>query len=111
AALLLPGADHAGFETQVVYEKKLAKEGKSRFDFTREELYRQIWDFVAQNKTNYESQFRKLGASVDWSRYVYTLDQKIVDRAYKTFKKMWDDGLIYRGERLVNFCTFHGTGF
>lgn len=111
ASLLLPGADHAGFETQVVYEKRLVKEGKSRFDFTREELYSQIWDFVAENKDNYESQFRRLGASVDWSRYVYTLDQKIVDRAYETFKKMWDEGLIYRGERLVNFCTFHGTGF
>lgn len=111
SALLLPGADHAGFETQVVYEKELAKEGKSRFDFTREELYKQIWDFVAQNKDNYESQFRKLGASLDWDRYVYTLDPKIVKQAHSTFKKMWDDGLIYRGERLVNYCTFHGTGF
>jgi len=109
--LFLPGADHAGFETQVVYEKHLAKKGKSRFDFTREEVYSQIWDFVSENKDNYQSQFRKLGASLDWDRYVYTLDKKIVDRAYKTFKKMWDDGLIYRGERLVNFCTFHGTGF
>jgi len=111
SALLLPGADHAGFETQVVYEKELAKAGKSRFDFTREELYKQIWDFVAQNKENYESQFRRLGASLDWSRYVYTLDPKIVKQAHKTFKRMWDDGLIYRGERLVNYCTFHGTGF
>lgn len=111
AALLLPGADHAGFETQVVYEKELAKQGKSRFDYSREELYQQIWDFVAQNRENYESQFRKLGASVDWNRYVFTLDPKIVKRAYATFKKMWDEGLIYRGERLVNFCTFHGTAF
>lgn len=111
AALLLPGADHAGFETQVVYEKRLAKEGKSRFDFTREQLYDQIYEFVAGNKENYESQFRKLGAGVDWSRYTFTLDQKIVNRAYKTFKQMWDDKLIYRGERLVNFCTFHGTAF
>ncbi len=111
ASLLLPGADHAGFETQVVYEKELAKKGKSRFDFSRDELYSQIWDFVAENKDNYQTQFRKLGASVDWSRYVYTLDEKIVDRAYKTFKKMWDEGLVYRGERLVNFCTHHGTGF
>ncbi len=111
ASLLLPGADHAGFETQVVYEKQLASEGKSRFDFTREELYQQIWDFVAENRENYESQFRKLGDSVDWGRYVFTLDDKIIDRAYKTFKKMWDEGLIYRGERLINFCTFHGTGF
>lgn len=111
ASLLLPGADHAGFETQVVYEKQLEKQGKSRFDFTREELYGLIWEFVAQNKENYESQFRRLGASLDWSRYVYTLDEKIVKTAYSTFKQMWDDGLIYRGERLVNFCTFHGTGF
>lgn len=111
ATLFLPGADHAGFETQVVYEKHLAKEGKSRFDFTREELYSQVWDFVALNRGNYESQFRKLGASLDWEHYTYTLDQKIVDRAYQTFKKLWEDKLIYRGERLVNYCTFHGTGF
>jgi valyl-tRNA synthetase len=111
ATLLLPGADHAGFETQVVYEKQLAKTGKSRFDFSREELYQQIWDFVAQNRENYESQFRRLGAGVDWSRYVFTLDPKIVKRAYATFKLMWEEGLIYRGERLINFCTFHGTAF
>lgn len=111
ASLLLPGADHAGFETQVVYEKHLAKEGKSRFDFTREDLYQQIWDFVALNRSNFEKQLRRMGASCDWSRYTYTLDDKIIQRAYATFKKMWDEGLIYRGERLVNFCTFHGTGF
>lgn len=111
AALYLPGADHAGFETWVVYEKQLAAEGKSRFDFNREDLYKQIWDFVDQNKENFRTQFKRLGASVDWSRYVYTLDQKIVDQAYRTFKKMWDEGLIYRAEKLVNFCTFHGTGF
>ncbi len=111
ASLLLPGADHAGFETQVVYEKQLAKEGKSRFDFSREDLYRQIWDFVAQNRTNFETQLRRLGGSVDWDRFTFTLDEKIVKRAYATFQKMWDQGLVYRGERLVNFCTFHGTGF
>ncbi len=110
-ALLLPGADHAGFETQVVYEKQLAKEGKSRFDFTREQLYQQIWDFVALNRQTFEDQIRRLGAGVDWTRYTFTLDERIVRRAYATFKKMWDEGLIYRGERLVNFCTFHGTAF
>jgi valyl-tRNA synthetase len=111
SALLLPGADHAGFETQAVYEKVLAKEGKSRFDFTREELYADIWKFVAQNRENYENQFRRLGAGVDWSRFTFTLDEKIVKRAYATFKKMWDEKLIYRGERLVNYCTHHRTGF
>lgn len=111
ATLWLPGTDHAGFETQVVYEKQLAKEGKSRFDFSRDELYKRIWEFVEENKHKYEQQFRRLGASVDWSRYTYSLDEKIIKQAYATFKKMWDEGLIYRGERLVNFCTFHGTGF
>ncbi len=111
AALLLPGADHAGFETQVVYEKHLAKEGKSRFDFSREELYAQIWKFVADNRGGFETQLRRMGASADWSRYTFTLDDKIVKQAYSTFKKMWNEGLIYRGERLVNFCTFHGTAF
>lgn len=111
ATLLLPGADHAGFETQSVYEKHLAKEGKSRFDFKREELYEQIWDFVALNRGNFEKQIRQLGVSCDWSRYTFTLDDKIVARAYNTFKQLWDDGLIYRGERIVNYCTFHGTSF
>lgn len=110
-AMLIPGADHAGFETQVVYERQLAKEGKSRFDFNREELYSQIYDFVAQNRDNYESQFRRLGAGVDWSRYTFTLDKKVVLQAYATFKRMWEEGLIYRGERLVSYCTFHGTAF
>lgn len=111
STLWLPGADHAGFETQVVYEKKLAKEGKSRFDLSRDDLYSQIWDFVAQNRSNYEGQFRRLGASVDWAHYTYTLDEKIITQAYATFKKMWDEGLVYRGERLVNYCTQHRTGF
>lgn len=109
--LFLPGADHAGFETQAVYEKHLAKKGKSRFDYNREELYDQIYDFVAENRGKFETQFRGLGASLDWTRYTFTLDDKIVNRAYDTFKKMWDEGLIYRGKRLVNYCTFHGTGF
>lgn len=111
SVLLLPGADHAGFETQSVYEKHLAKEGKSRFDFSREELYSRIWDFVALNRGNFEAQMRRMGVSCDWSKFTFTLDDKIVKRAYATFRKMWDEGLIYRGERLVNFCTFHGTAF
>src|ERR1035437_3157156 len=108
--LFIPGADHAGFETQAVYEKHLAKEGKSRFDFSREELYKQIWEFVSQNRRGFEEQFRSLGGSVDWNHYTFTLDEKVVKRAYTTFKKMWEEGLIYRGERLVNYCTHHRTG-
>lgn len=109
--VMIPGADHAGFETQVVYEKQLAKEGKSRFDFSREELYQQIWDFVEINKHNFQSQIRAMGASCDWSRFTYTLDNKVVAQSYKTFQKMWSEKLVYRGHRIVNFCTFHGTSF
>ena len=111
SAVYIPGADHAGFETWVVYEKKLTAQGKSRFDFNREELYSQVFDFVLENRKNFEKQFRKLGASVDWDRFTFTLDSKVVNSSYKLFQKMWQDGLIYRGERLVNFCTTHGTSF
>jgi valyl-tRNA synthetase len=111
AVLIVPGADHAGFETWAVYEKKLNKEGKSRFDFSREDLYKQVWDFVQANKHGFEGQLRALGTSCDWSRYTFTLDNKVVAQAYKTFKQMWDDKLIYRGERIVNYCTSHGTSF
>lgn len=109
--LFVPGADHAGFETWVVYEKQLNDQGKSRFDYSREDLYKQVWDFVEQNKHNFQAQVRALGASVDWSHFTYTLDKKVVVQAYQTFKRMWEDGLIYRGNKIVNYCTFHGTSF
>ena len=111
SALLVPGADHAGFETWVVFEKQLEAQGKSRFDFSREQLYSQVWDFVAQNRQNLEGQVKKIGASVDWDSFTFSLDKNVTDLAYATFKKMWQEGLIYRGERLVNYCTYHGTGF
>lgn len=107
----IPGADHAGFETWVVYEKTLEEIGKSRFDFSRETLYGQVWNFVAEQRGNMELQLRALGSSCSWKDLVFTLDQKVVDTVYDTFKKMWDDGLIYRGKRLVNFCTKHQTAF
>lgn len=110
-AIWIPGSDHAGFETWVVFERLLEKEGKSRFDYSRDELYRMTWDFVQEQKGNMEGQMRRLGASVDWSQMTFTLDKKVIDRVYKTFKKLWDDGLIYRGERIVNYCTKHKTSF
>ena len=109
--LWLPGADHAGFETQFVYEKHLAKQGKSRFDFDRETLYRDIWNFVAENRGKMENQLRRLGFSLDWSRNTFTLDPAVIAVVYKTFKKLYDDGLVYRDARLVNYCTKCGTGF
>ena len=109
--VFVPGADHAGFETWVVYEAKLNKQGKTRFDFTSKQLYEQVWDFVDANKHKMLNQLKMMGISADWDKFVYTLDKKVVDQAYLTFKKMWNDGLIYRGERIVNYCTFHGTSF
>ena len=111
STLFLPGADHAGFETWVVYERQLEKEGKSRFDFSREELYRGVWDFVHQHRGNMEVQLKELGGSLDWDHLTFTLDPKVVKTSYQTFKALWDDGLVYRGKRLVNYCTKHHTAF
>lgn len=107
----IPGADHAGFETWVVYERHLESKGKSRFDYTRDELYSQVWDFVHEQRGNMELQLRALGASCDWDSLTFTLDPKVTKTVYSTFKKLWDDGLIYRGKKLVNFCTKHQTAF
>lgn len=108
---LIPGSDHAGFETWVVYERQLEKEGKSRFDFSREQLYQNVWNFVHAHRGNMEIQLRELGASADWDSMTFTLDKKVVKTAYQTFKQLWDEGLVYRGKRLVNYCTKHHTAF
>ncbi len=107
--LWLPGADHAGFETQVVYEKVLEKEGRSRFDMSREELYKEIMDFTLLNKSFMEEQIRQLGASCDWSREMFTLDERIIKTVYQTFKKLDEDNLVTRGRRIVNWCPKHQT--
>jgi valyl-tRNA synthetase len=111
ATLWLPGTDHAGIETQYVFEKKLGKEGKSRFDFDRETLYRMIWDYVQENSHVAIDQMKKLGASADWSRTKFTLDKDVVDFVLDTFIKLYQDGLIYRDLKLVNYCTRCGTAF
>ena len=75
----IPGADHAGFETWVVYERELTKQGRSRFDFSREQLYSQVWNFVDEQRGNMELQLRALGVSADWRDLVFTLDDKVID--------------------------------
>ena len=107
----IPGADHAGFETWVVYERELEKKKLSRFDFSREQLYSQVWNFVENHRGNMELQLRALGVSATWDDLVFTLDKKVISTVYGTFKKLWEDGLVYRGERIVNFCTVHQTSF
>ena len=110
-AVYLPGADHAGFETWVVYERLLNEKGKSRLDFSRDELYSQVWDFVSKQRGGMELQLRALGVGADWKNSTFTLDEKVVNRVYKTFQKMWNDGLIYRGERIVNYSTKYQTSY
>ncbi|MDN5275223.1 MAG: valS [Candidatus Saccharibacteria bacterium] len=107
----IPGADHAGFETWVVYERELAKSNQNRFDFTREQLYSQVWNFVQQQRGNMELQLRALGVSASWGDLVFTLDEKVIKTVYQTFKRLWDDGLIYRGERIVNYSTKYQTSY
>jgi len=107
----IPGADHAGFETWVVYERYLESKGKTRFDYNRDELYDQVWNFVHEQRGNMELQLRALGASCDWDSLTFTLDPKVVKTVYGTFEKFFNDKLIYRGKKLVNFCTKHQTAF
>lgn len=109
AAEWIPGRDHAGFETQFVYEKKLAKEGKSRLDFDRQTLYDNVARFVEENSGLIFEQFRRLGFSADWSRSVFTLDPQVVSTVYKTFAQMVKDGLVYRSDYLVQYCPYCGT--
>lgn len=109
--LWLPGTDHAGFETQVVFEKKLEKEGKSRFSFSREEFYKLVYRYTQKNRKIVKKQLKKLGASCDFSREKFTLDKDIVEIVLKTFEELYKDGLIYRGKRIVNYCPKHQTAF
>jgi len=109
--LWLPGLDHAGFETQVVYEKKLEKEGRTRFGMDRDLLYKEILDFTLTNSLHIKSQIKKMGASCDWSREKFTLDTDIVKTVHGTFQRMYDDGLIYRGNKIVSWCSKHQTSF
>jgi valyl-tRNA synthetase len=102
--LWLPGTDHAGIETQVVYERELAKEGKSRFDLGQDEFAREALAFTEHNQPRIIGQLKSLGFSADWSRLAFTLDKPIVEIVNQTFKQMNDDGFIYRGNRIVNWC-------
>ena len=104
ACLWLPGADHAGILTQVVFEKKLAEKGKTRYDLGREEFYRQCYQFTQKNKQTMYSQIKALGASCDWKREKFTLDPEISKTVLETFVRLYQDSLVYRSERLINWC-------
>lgn len=102
--LWLPGTDHAAIATQSVVEKKIQKEeGKSRHDLGREEMLRRINEFALDSQKTILSQFRSMGATLDWSRLAFTIDDKRNLAVRTMFKKMYDDNLIYRGNRIVNW--------
>lgn len=107
--LWIPGTDHAGLETQFVYEKELQSQGKSRFDFDRDTLFKQVRDFVEKNKTIVISQLKRLGFALDWSRLRYTMDESHTQRIYSVFQKLHQDGLVYRDQKVVNYSTGLGT--
>lgn len=111
STLWVPGTDHAGFETQVVFERHLKEKGKSRFDYDRDSLYKEIWDFVQENKGVIESQIKSMGPGLDWTRYTFTLDDKVVDTVYETFQRMVGEGMVYRDDYIVNYCPKCGTTF
>jgi valyl-tRNA synthetase len=102
--LWIPGTDSAAIATQSKVEKEIQKaEGKSRHDLGREELLKRVSLFAENSKDTILNQTRKMGSSLDWSRYAYTLDDKRYKAVLTAFKSMYDDGLIYRGNRIVNW--------
>jgi valyl-tRNA synthetase len=103
-SLWIPGTDHAGIQTQVVFERALLKQGKTKEDLGQDEFYRQCFNFCMKNKKTITSQIRKIGASCDWSKERFSLDENMVKDALSTFVKMHQEGLIYQGERIINWC-------
>ena len=102
--LWLPGVDHAGIATQTAVERMLAKEGITRHDLGRDAFEQKVWEWVHRYRPIISNQHRRMGASADWSREVFTLDDGPQSAVRTLFKKMFDDELIYRGERLINWC-------
>ena len=103
-ALWLPGMDHAGIATQNVVERELAKEGLSRHDLGREAFVERVWQWKANSGGRILGQMRRLGDSVDWSRERFTMDEGLSRAVQTIFKRLFDDGLIYRAERIINWC-------
>ena len=104
STLWLPGMDHAGIATQNVVERELAREGLSRHDLGREAFVERVWQWKAESGGRILGQMRRLGDSVDWSRERFTMDAGLSRAVQTIFKQLYDDGLIYRAERIINWC-------
>ena len=100
----VPGFDHAGIATQYVVEKKLREEGKSRFDLGREGMLQKIWEWVPVSRNAIKTQLQYLGGSVDWERERFTMDEGFSRAVREVFHRLYEDGLIYRGRYIVNWC-------
>ena len=103
-ALWVPGMDHAGIATQNVVERELAKEGLSRHDLGREAFVERVWQWKAQSGGRILGQMRRLGDCVDWTRERFTMDEGLSRAVQTIFKRLFDDGLIYRAQRIINWC-------
>jgi valyl-tRNA synthetase len=103
-ALWLPGMDHAGIATQNVVEKQLAARGLTRHDLGREEFVKKVWEWKAESGGQILGQMKRLGDSVDWSREAFTMDANLSQAVLTIFKKLYDADLIYRAERIINWC-------
>ncbi len=104
--LWVPGEDHAGIATQNVVERLLMQEGTDRHAIGREGFIERVWQWVRQYKSRIQDQHRRLGASCDWSRERFTLDEGLSKAVREVFVRLYEEGLIYRGERIINWCPF-----
>ena len=102
--LWLPGMDHAGIATQNVVEKQLGSQGKSRHDLGREAFISKVWEWKAESGGAILDQMKRMGSGVDWTRERFTMDEGMSNAVVSIFKKMYDAGLIYRAERIINWC-------
>jgi valyl-tRNA synthetase len=100
----VPGFDHAGIATQYVVDKKVQEEGKNRLEMGREEFLKRVWEWVPISRNSIREQLIKLGASVDWQRERFTLDEGFSRLVRYAFRRLYEEGLIYRGEYIVNWC-------
>ena len=104
AALWVPGVDHAGIATQIRVEEELRKEGLTRYDLGREEFLKRVWDWKRQYGDRIVEQQKKLGASCDWDRARFTMDKGCSNAVREVFVNLYEQGLIYKGSRIINWC-------
>src|SRR6201988_5057933 len=107
--LWLPGTDHAGIATQMMVERQLAKEGKRRQELGREAFIERVWEGKREYGGSILEQMKRLGASVDWDRTYFTMDENLSRAVREVFVRLYEEGLIYRGKYIVNWCPWHET--